>query len=125
MNRLQQALAQFFGAPPQDGAVYQKISAREAYERLAKDPSIVLVDVRTEAEYRTQHIPHSRLVTLQAIEQLAPRMLPDKDAAIVVYCQSGMRSQAAARKLLAMGYRNIVDMGGIALWPYETVTGAH
>ena len=104
--------------------VYQKITAKEAHERLAKDPTIVLVDVRTPAEYAEKRISNSLLIPVDDIEKLAPGKLPKKDAAIFVYCRSGRRSQAAAQKLLQMGYTNVVDFGGINDWPYATVSGA-
>ena len=40
---------------------------------------------------------------------------------IFVYCRSGARSQQAAQKLAAMGYTNIIEMGGINNWHGEVV----
>lgn len=40
---------------------------------------------------------------------------------ILVYCRSGRRSKEAAQKLVAMGYQNIVDFGGIMDWKGEVV----
>ena len=48
--------------------------------------------------------------------------LPDQDQLIFVYCRSGIRSKQAAGKLVKAGYTNVVDIGGILTWPYETVT---
>ncbi len=39
--------------------------------------------------------------------------LPDKDQRIYVYCRSGNRSKQAAEKLVKLGYKNIVEIGGI------------
>ena len=43
------------------------------------------------------------------------------DATILVYCRSGRRSKEAAEKLLALGYQNVYDFGGIVDWPYDVV----
>ena len=48
--------------------------------------------------------------------------LPDKDQMILVYCRSGNRSKQAAEKLVALGYTNIIEFGGINNWPGEVET---
>ena len=52
-----------------------------------------------------------------------PKELPDLNATIIVYCRSGRRSAMAANKLELIGYKNVLDMGGIMSWPYKTVSG--
>ena len=36
--------------------------------------------------------------------------------------RSGNRSAQAAKKLIAIGYTNVSDFGGIIDWPYDVVT---
>ena len=102
---------------------YRKISAEEAKKMLDENPDIILLDVRTEAEYKEIRMPGSVLLPGNEIENKAAGILPDKEALIFVYCRSGMRSNAAANKLISMGYTNVYDMGGIMSWPYETEKG--
>lgn len=73
----------------------------------------VLLDVRTPQEYREGHIPGSRNVPLQAIEQVA-RAVPTKTQPIFVYCLSGARSRQAVDKLTRMGYADVKNIGGIS-----------
>ncbi len=47
----------------------------------------------------------------------------DTDAVILVYCRSGVRSEAASKALIELGYSNVYDFGGIIDWPYDTVSG--
>jgi phage shock protein E len=101
-----------------------KITAEEGKTMMEEDPTIVLVDVRTEAEFTEEHIPGALLVPVDELESLAPEMIPDKEATYIVYCRSGNRSATAAQQLIDMGYQNIYDMGGIIDWPYETETGS-
>jgi rhodanese-related sulfurtransferase len=108
--------------PPQH--TYWQITAQEAKALLDKDHAhtITLVDVRTEEEYREKRIPNSLLLPVTEVEKLAPTMLPNKDATILLYCRSGRRSREAATTLVAMGYSHVYDFGGIINWPYETVS---
>ena len=55
------------------------------------------------------------------IEARAEEELPDKDQMLLVYCRSGRRSKESAQKLLALGYQNFYDFGGVIDWPYELV----
>lgn len=95
-------------ATPEPGA-YWKITAQEAKALLDKDHAhiITLVDVRTAEEYREKRIANSLLLPVSEITKLAPTMLPDKDAMILLYCRSGRRSREAATTLVAMGYTYI------------------
>ena len=90
---------------------------------MAESDDYILLDVRTEEEYREQRIDGSVLIPNDEISIRAEAELPDKDAAILVYCRSGRRSASAAAELAALGYTNIYDFGGIQSWPYETVSG--
>jgi len=99
------------------------INAEEAYQMMAESDDYILLDVRTEEEYREQRIDGSVLIPNDEISIRAEAELPDKDAAILVYCRSGRRSASAAAELAALGYTNIYDFGGIQSWPYETVSG--
>ncbi len=51
------------------------------------------------------NIPHTE------VDELAPEMLPEKSAHIVVYCSNSacQNSPQAARRLDAMGYENVYD----------------
>jgi len=87
------------------------------------DP-VAVVDVRTAEEYAEAHIPGAILLPNEDIGDTAPEQLPVLDAEILIYCRSGNRSAQAAKKLVALGYTNVSDFGGMIDWPYETETGA-
>ena len=102
---------------------YQKIDPATAYQRLQQEKEIILLDVRTEAEYKERHIPGSVLLPLDRLQDGIAEITKDKDAKIFVYCRSGNRSAQAAGILTKMGYRNVYDLGGIIDWKYETQSG--
>lgn len=76
-------------------------------------PGALLLDVRTEGEYRGGHIPGSRNLPLAALGGAAA-VAPGKDTPLFVYCQSGARSAQAAAQLRRMGYTHVQNIGGMA-----------
>ncbi len=101
---------------------YERITAKEAKAKIDSGDDVVILDVRTKEEYEQEHIPNSILIPNETISDAKPALLPDVNAEILVYCRSGNRSAQAARKLIALGYTNVYDFGGITQWPYEKVT---
>ncbi len=75
----------------------------------------VLLDVRTPQEYREGHIPGSKNVPLQSLENVNS-VVTEKDTPIFVYCYSGSRSRQATGALGRMGYTNVKNIGGIAAY---------
>ena len=103
-------------------AAYKKISAADAKARMDSGDELIILDVRTQEEFNAGHIAGAILIPNETIIDEQPELLPDLDAEILVYCRSGNRSGQAANKLLAMGYTNVIDFGGIIDWPYEVIT---
>ena len=101
---------------------YKKISAADAKARMDSGDELIILDVRTKEEFDAGHIAGAVLVPNETIVDEQPDLLPDLDVEILVYCRSGNRSAQAAKKLIAMGYTNVADFGGIIDWPYEVVT---
>ena len=97
---------------------YQKITPVVVKERLDKGEKLIIVDVRAKEEYDSGHIANSLLIPYDEIEKKAPALLTDKNAAIIVYCRTGRRSEIAAKALIGMGYTNVADMGSISDWKY-------
>jgi|GEM_PF-2378153 len=101
---------------------WQTIPAWQAHAIMAQTESFILLDVRTEAEFHAQRINGARLIPYNEITGRAGE-LPDPNAVILIYCQSGRRSALAAAALAELGFTNIYDFGGIIDWPYEIITG--
>lgn len=102
---------------------YMKIGSEEGKKLLDKNDNVILLDVRTMSEYEEKHIPNSILIPVDVLKSEAENKLNDKNKTIIVYCRSGNRSRTASNILLKLGYKNVLDMGGIIDWPYETVSG--
>ena len=100
----------------------KKLTAEEAKARIDSGYDVIILDVRTQSEYQSGHIPDAILIPNETITDTKPELLPDLDAEILIYCRSGNRSAQAAKKLIAIGYTNVSDFGGIIDWPYEVIT---
>ena len=103
-------------------AEYHKMSQQDAKKIMDSGEAYTLVDVRTQSEYDTGHINGAVLIPVDEIGARAASELPDKNALIMVYCRSGVRSSQAATTLVGLGYTNVQDIGGISTWPYDNVT---
>ena len=72
-------------------------------------------DVRTPQEYQEGHIPESKNVPLQQLDNIAS-VAKNKDIPLFVYCYSGSRSRQATGILQRMGYSKVNNIGGIAAY---------
>ncbi len=101
---------------------YVSIDSKEAKHRIENETGYILVDVRRPDEFKNGHIPGAINIPNETIGETANIFeLPKKEQRIYVYCRSGARSKQASGKLAAMGYSNIVEMGGINTWPGNLV----
>ncbi|MYL72311.1 rhodanese-like domain-containing protein [Halobacillus litoralis] len=92
----------------------QNITVQEAKERL-KEKNVQWVDVRTPAEYRTNHKKPFKNIPLSDLSKRTGEL--DRNKEVVLICQSGMRSTNAARVLKKKGFENITNVrGGMSAW---------
>jgi len=95
------------------GCSQPKSSAPETPQALLKHGATV-VDVRTVREYQANHVQGTTNVPLDELEKRISAVVPDKSAPVLVHCQSGGRSAAAAKTLQSMGYKQVVNLGSLA-----------
>ena len=94
---------------------FKQPDIHKGLKEYAQTENAVLLDVRTPQEYREGHIPGSKNVPLQTIDNVAS-IVENKDTALFVYCYSGARSRQATAMLQQMGYTNVQNIGGIAAY---------
>ena len=97
-----------------------KITQKRAKE-LIDNEDVIVLDVRTRDEYTQGHIKNALLIPDFELKDKAEKIIKDKSKKILVYCQSGVRSSAAEKLLIYIGYSNVYDFGGINTWLYGTV----
>ena len=72
----------------------------------------LVVDVRTEWEFKRGHFPGSKHVPLHEVKRRIAEFGP-KDRPVVVYCHSGTRSGVAKDVLIRAGYKQVINGGGL------------
>ena len=96
----------------------REIPPREAHRRL--DQGAVLIDVRDDHERELGMAEGARGVARAELEEAPHAYLPDRDAEVMLICQSGGRSHLAAEQLQRMGYAHVVSVrGGSTMWQAE------
>jgi phage shock protein E len=74
-----------------------------------------VVDVRTPEEFREGAYPGCINIPLADLNKRLGEI--PKDKSVVLYCQSGARSAAAARTLKKAGYIDVINAGGLSDMP--------
>lgn len=93
----------------------REIDPPEVQGLVARDQSIVLVDVRTATERQICRIGHDVFIPLTELDDRAAEL--PQDAQIVCYCHLGGRSRQAAALLQRHGFAHVASMrGGIDAW---------
>jgi len=85
------------------------LSAEKA-GRLVKEGAVI-VDVRTEDEYKSAHLKNAINVPLNDITNQIGRLVPDRNRVLLLHCRSGSRSFMGKRILKRMKYDNVYNLG--------------
>jgi rhodanese-related sulfurtransferase len=83
----------------------------------AREPGLIVLDVRERDAYEAGHIPGARLLPRGQLELRVNQDLPDPTPRILAYCEFGRISTLAAATLREMGYPRAVALdGGMKAW---------
>jgi rhodanese-related sulfurtransferase len=89
--------------PSIDPAAHET-DAKQLHSFLDHNGNVLLLDVRTPAEYSKGHIPGAINVPIEVLAQKIREMKVAKSRTIVTTCEHGGRSSRAAMELQKMGY---------------------
>jgi rhodanese-related sulfurtransferase len=95
------------------------IAPAELQNRLAAQPDLSVLDVRTPAEFSAVHVPQAQNIPLDMLNPPALLAAGTIRSGQPVYllCQSGGRASRAAEQLSDAGFANaVVVEGGTAAW---------
>lgn len=97
----------------------ETISVEELERRMGR-PGVVVVDLRSAGEYREMHIPGAVHVPYENLGRLSRY----RDKSIILYCEHGITSMAAAVTLAERGYKVSSLEGGVQAYikkkPYSS-----
>ena len=104
-------------------SAYTDIDVDTAYSMINNDtfyPNLVVLDVRTQGEYDTNHICDAILIPHTELPSRISELEPFKDTESIVYCALGSRSATASGILDSNGFTKVFNMlGGITAWISE------
>lgn len=81
-----------------------------------------LIDVRTKEEFAQGHLPDAVNIPVDQIAAVLPEEAA-QDETLLIYCRSGNRSATAAAALKQLGFKVVLDLGGIIDYPGELIKG--
>jgi rhodanese-related sulfurtransferase len=97
----------------------QNLTPKSVKEKLEQErDSVCFVDVRSEDEFSSGHVPGATCMPLDKIESGEVKVPSDR--LVVLSCQSGKRSARAKELLRSRGFNNVIEMeGGFSAWAGE------
>jgi rhodanese-related sulfurtransferase len=117
----------FLNLVTQERPYVKEITVEQARERLARNPQLVLMDVREDHEWENNHATEAIHLGKGILERDLEKTVPEPDREIIMYCGGGFRSVLAAAVAKKMGYRNVFSLAGgykamvRAGWPMSQV----
>lgn len=73
----------------------------------------LVVDVRTEGEYKQEHVAGTTNIPLDRVVEVMQSTLNDPEQVILCHCESGGRSAIAVARLRRSGIKNSFNLGSI------------
>lgn len=86
------------------------------FERRAANPDLLLIDLRSEEEFKLGHIPGAVSIPRGVAEFRIAKDVRDADAEIILYCATGNRAALVKKALDSQGYRNVSAHEGFDHW---------
>ena len=109
------ASAYWYMLPGENEGEYGDVTVERARELIQEKPSLVILDVRTDGEYRDGHIEGAVNIPVNELEGRLGEL--EKEDETLVYCRTGNRSGTAVGILKENGYEKIFHMNkGITAW---------
>lgn len=92
--------------------VPQTTSPEELKDWIASGSNVVVLDVRSAAEFESRHILGSYNVPLPLLAEHAEELASKLDTKVVLVCQSGVRATEAKTNLASVGFGNAHVLAG-------------
>jgi rhodanese-related sulfurtransferase len=88
------------------------------FQKLAKDPNTVIIDVRTPEEVSEGYIDGATLFIDYNGSNFESKISKlDKSKSYIIYCRSGGRSSRASELMASKGFKKLYNLeGGISNW---------
>lgn len=98
-------------------SVPAKITKSELTKLIQEGGDLLLIDVRTEGEYKKGHLPGAIVIPYDGFETRYNELLEYKDREVVLYCHVGGMGDYAGKVLIKNGFTKVKNLdGGIYGW---------
>jgi rhodanese-related sulfurtransferase len=98
-------------------AAESSITQAELADRIAAERAPLILDVRTQSEFSTGHIPGAVNIPHTELAGRLGELGGGSDREIVVYCEGGSRAMAAASELQRAGFSSVLLLqGDMSAW---------
>ena len=104
------ALALIFSLNSISAELWTVSELNESISKLNHD--LVLLDVRTQAEYDSGHILNAINISHEQILEYPELLAEYKESQMVVFCRSGVRAGKVIQLLESIGFEDIIDIDG-------------
>jgi rhodanese-related sulfurtransferase len=94
----------------------RQLDARGLAAEQAAGKVTLLLDVRTEGEFSSGHVPGAINLPLDRLRADAPELAGKAGGEVHVICQSGGRSMTASGQLAGWGFQPVNIQGGTSSW---------
>ncbi len=96
---------------------YTDIMVQDLKEMIDNKEDVLILDVRTEAEFAQGHLIGAINIPHFQIEERYKELNVGEDKKIAVVCAAGVRSRVAAESLSKLGFTNVYNvLGGLDQW---------
>lgn len=84
-------------------------------KKMMDNQDIFVLDVRDQASFNAKHLANAHRMDVLNIEGMQDEIPQDKN--ILVYCEVGIMSMAASKKLIDFGFKDVYNIeGGLQEW---------
>lgn len=100
--------------------ILKTVSTKEAFDLIQankNNKNFIIIDVRTEAEYKDGHIENAINMDYFGGEVFEKKLNQlDKNKSYAIYCRSGHRSGLAFKIMEKLGFNEVYNFGGLEDW---------
>lgn len=101
---------------------YKTVSPADVALAIERGDEVFIVDVREPRQFHAGHLPEAILLPSDTFADRYTRELSEDDPIIIV-CERGLTSDAAAKFLASQGFTDVATMeGGMQAWTGSLVT---
>jgi rhodanese-related sulfurtransferase len=98
---------------------FKNLSVEDVCKRIAANPKLVLLDVRSPQEFNGRsdvpsygHFKNAININVTDLQSRANELSKYKDQEVIVYCSHSHRSPRATHLLSTLGFNNVSNMAG-------------